>query len=61
MSGGRGSIWGTLLGAVIIGVLNNALNLLNVNSYYQNIVMGVVVLFAVLFDHFIQTKVSSEA
>ncbi|MDD4112241.1 MAG: ABC transporter permease [Herbinix sp.] len=61
MSGGRGSIWGTLLGAVIIGVLNNALNLLNVNSYYQNIVTGVVVLFAVLFDHFIQTRVSSKS
>lgn len=61
LSGGRGGIWGTLIGAIIIGVLNNALNLLQVNSYYQNIVTGVVVLAAVLFDRFIQTRVSSEA
>lgn len=61
LSGGRGGIWGTLLGAIIIGVLNNALNLLNVNSYYQDIVTGVVVLLAVLFDRFIQTRVTSES
>ncbi len=60
LSGGRGGIWGTLIGAIIIGVLNNALNLLQVNSYYQNIVTGIVVLAAVLFDRFIQTRVSSE-
>lgn len=60
LSGGRGGIWGTLIGAVIIGVLNNALNLLQVNSYYQNIVTGAVVLVAVLFDRFIQTRVGSE-
>lgn len=60
LSGGRGGIWGTLIGAVIIGVLNNALNLLQVNSYYQNIVTGTVVLIAVLFDRFIQTRVNTE-
>lgn len=61
LSGGQGGIWGTLIGAVIIGILNNALNLLNVNTNYQSIVTGVVVLIAVLFDRLIQTRVSSES
>ena len=60
LAGGQGNIWGTLIGAVIIGILNNALNLLNINSYYQDIVTGVVVMIAVLFDFFIQSRISSK-
>lgn len=50
LAGGKGSIFGTLVGALIIGVLNNALNLLDVSSYYQMIAKGVVILLAVLVD-----------
>jgi ribose transport system permease protein len=50
LSGGMGSILGTVTGALIIGVLNNALNILNVSSYYQMIVKGAVILIAVLLD-----------
>ncbi|WP_330548320.1 ribose ABC transporter permease [Aminipila luticellarii] len=50
MSGGIGSIGGTAIGALIIGILNNALNLLQVPSYYQNVAKGAVILFAVLLD-----------
>lgn len=50
LSGGSGRISGTLLGALIIGILNNALNLLNVPSYYQMIAKGVIILIAVLLD-----------
>lgn len=50
LSGGQGSILGTVIGALIIGILNNALNLLNVSSYYQMIAKGVVILIAVLLD-----------
>jgi ribose transport system permease protein len=50
LAGGRGSIVGTLIGALIIGVLNNALNLLNVSAYYQMIAKGLVILVAVLLD-----------
>ena len=57
LAGGQGHIWGTMIGAVIIGILNNALNLLNINSYFQDIVKGVVVLLAVLFDFFIQSRI----
>jgi len=48
--GGRGSIIGTFLGAMLIGVLRNGLNLLNVGSYVQMVVLGVVILLAVLID-----------
>ncbi|MDY6821690.1 MAG: ribose ABC transporter permease [Deferribacterota bacterium] len=50
LSGGRGSIVGTLIGALIISVLNNALNILNVSSYYQMVVKGLVILVAVILD-----------
>jgi ribose transport system permease protein len=50
LSGGKGWIVGTLIGAVIIGVLDNGLNLLNVSSFYQQVVKGVVILIAVLLD-----------
>ncbi len=48
--GGRGSIIGTFLGAMLIGVLRNGLNLLDVGSYVQMVVLGVVILLAVLLD-----------
>lgn len=50
LSGGRGRIAGTLIGVLIIGVLNNGLNLLGVNSFYQMVVKGVVIAIAVLLD-----------
>ncbi|MBN7772948.1 ribose ABC transporter permease [Clostridium aminobutyricum] len=50
MSGGVGTIQGTVIGALIIGLLNNALNLLQVPSYYQDVAKGVVILIAVLLD-----------
>jgi ribose transport system permease protein len=50
LSGGRGLMIGTLVGALIIGVLNNGLNLLEVSSFYQQIVKGAVILLAVLAD-----------
>ena len=50
MSGGRGRIWGTFVGVLIIAVLNNGLNILNVSSYYQDVVKGIVILIAVLSD-----------
>lgn len=50
LTGGRGWIVGTLIGALIIGVLNNGLNLLGVSSFFQMIVKGGVILLAVMID-----------
>lgn len=50
MAGGKGSMVGTLIGALIIGTLNNGLNLLGVSSFYQQIMKGIVIILAVLVD-----------
>lgn len=50
LMGGRGSIIGTFFGALLIGVLYNAMNLLNVDSYLQKVVLGAVILLAVVLD-----------
>lgn len=50
LMGGRGTIIGTFFGALLIGVLNNVMNLLNIESYTQQIVLGVVILLAVVLD-----------
>ena len=51
MAGGSGKLGGTLIGALIIGVLNNGLNLMNVNSFWQTVVKGIVILLAVTTDY----------
>ncbi|HTX60614.1 MAG TPA: ABC transporter permease [Verrucomicrobiae bacterium] len=50
LMGGRGSIVGTFFGALLIGLLYNAMNLLGVDSYLQKVVLGAVILLAVVFD-----------
>lgn len=50
LSGGEGKIVGTLIGAFIIGVIQNGMNLTNIESYTQKVVLGLVILAAVLFD-----------
>ena len=56
LSGGRGSIVGTVIGALIIGVLNNGLVLLDVSPFWQQVVKGVVILLAVVLDRFSNKK-----
>jgi ribose/xylose/arabinose/galactoside ABC-type transport system permease subunit len=50
LSGGRGRLWGTILGALLLGIVSNGLDLLNVSSFYQQIVKGLIILGAVLID-----------
>ena len=52
LSGGKGRILGTLIGALIIGVLNNGLNIIGVSAFWQQVVKGVLILIAVLIDRF---------
>jgi inositol transport system permease protein len=49
-SGGIGTVWGTMVGALIIGVLNNGLDLLNVSAYWQQIVKGMIIVAAIILD-----------
>jgi len=56
LSGGRGGVIGSFLGAAIIGVLNNGMNLLNVSAFYQQIVKGAVILGALLIDRLVAAR-----
>jgi ribose transport system permease protein len=50
LAGGRGSVIGTLLGLLIVGVINNGLVLLNVNPFWQQVAQGLLLIVAVAFD-----------
>ena len=50
LAGGQGSVIGTLIGALVIGVINNGLNLLNVHSYWQMVAKGLIIVLAVIID-----------
>lgn len=50
MAGGQGAIFGTILGALIMGIINNGLNLLGMDSFYQYIAKGLIILVAVYMD-----------
>ena len=50
LNGGRGSVWGTLIGALLIGVINNGMNLLGIPPYFQLLVKGFIIIGAVLLD-----------
>jgi ribose transport system permease protein len=59
MAGGQGAIGGTVIGAFIIGFINNGLNLLGMNSFWQYIVKGIVILIAVYLDYIKSKRLSS--
>jgi len=50
LMGGRGSVWGTVIGVLLISTINNAMNLLQISSYYQLVVKGVIIIAAVVLD-----------
>jgi ribose/xylose/arabinose/galactoside ABC-type transport system permease subunit len=57
LMGGRGTIWGTLVGAVVIGILNNGFNLMAVDAHYQLVAKGVIILLAVLLDQYLKRRI----
>ena len=50
LNGGVGTIGGTIIGAIIIGIINNILNLANISTYYQYVVRGGIIILAVVFN-----------
>jgi ribose/xylose/arabinose/galactoside ABC-type transport system permease subunit len=50
LMGGRGSVWGTLTGALLIGTINNSMTLLKISSYYQLVVKGAIIIAAAGLD-----------
>jgi inositol transport system permease protein len=52
LAGGVGGVGGTIIGALLIGVLSNGLVMMGVNAYYQQIVIGVIIVLAVAFDSY---------
>lgn len=50
LAGGTGKLWGTLVGVLLLGMVNTGLDLLNVTSYYQQVIKGLIILGAVLID-----------
>ena len=56
MSGGRGTLWGTVVGVFLVGFLRNALNLLGVNPYWQGSALGAVIIVAVLAERISNMK-----
>ena len=61
LMGGEGRILGTLIGAFIIAIIQNGMNLTNVESYTQKVVLGLVILGAVLIDRLKQTRLKAKA
>lgn len=51
MSGGKGNIWGIFLGTLLIGIISNSLNLLQVPSFYQYVVLGAIIVVAVFISN----------
>lgn len=54
--GGRGSAWGIMVGVLIIGVVSNGLNLLEISSYYQQVIKGFIFILAVILDMYARKK-----
>jgi len=50
LKGGTGSMFGTILGLLIVGVLNNGMTLMNINSTWQQVAAGMLLILAVSFD-----------
>lgn len=56
LAGGRGRLWGTIVGLLIIGVMNNGLDMMAVSSYWQLVIKGSIIIVAVLLDSLNETK-----
>mgnify|MGYP002794450283 FL=1 len=56
MSGGVGTVGGTFIGILIIGVITNGLNLMGINSFWQGVFKGIIIMVAVVIDVFKKSR-----
>jgi ribose transport system permease protein len=56
LMGGRGAVWSTLIGALVIGILNNGMNLMGVHTHYQLVAKGFLIVLAVLLDDYLKKR-----
>lgn len=56
LSGGVGTVWGAILGALLIGVLRNGCNLLDISAFWQQVAIGTIIIVAVFIDQYQKTK-----
>jgi len=61
LSGGQGTVLGTIIGSLIMGVLANGANLLGISSFTQQIVIGAVIVLAVTFDEYQRRRLESSS
>jgi len=59
LAGGQGTVIGTIIGALIMGVLANGANLLGISSFAQQVVIGAVIVLAVTFDEFQRRRIEA--
>jgi ribose/xylose/arabinose/galactoside ABC-type transport system permease subunit len=59
LSGGKGNVWGTLIGVLLLGCISNALNILGVNPYWQYVMTGAIIILAVLLSYFSSLSTAS--
>lgn len=59
MSGGKGTIWGTLLGVLFVGILENGFTVMRLNSHIQSICLGIALILAVIFGNFAERRMHS--
>jgi ribose transport system permease protein len=57
LDGGEGSVFGMLVGALIVGFIGNGLNLMGIHSFYQEVVKGIVLIGAVLLDRILKAQI----
>jgi ribose transport system permease protein len=61
LSGGQGTVTGTIIGALIMGVLSNGANLLDITAFTQQVIVGAVIILAVTFDEFQRRRLETAA
>jgi ribose/xylose/arabinose/galactoside ABC-type transport system permease subunit len=61
INGGEGSVLGAVIGAFIVGILNNGMNQLGIQSFYQYVVKGVVLALAIIFDQYMKSRIMARS